>query len=576
VQNLSLSSAIEDFRRARRRAMVKEILARLRGENVKLLSFEDVRSKLRASSGQERGLQDVPLNAIIGSLNRYDDFTRDFLPKKNVVPERWAQVEVAINTMAGLDPIEVYQIGEVYFVKDGNHRVSVAHQTGASHIHAYVTEIKTRVPLDSDANPDDLILKAEYAEFLEHTGVDKILPEADLTVSASGQYRLLEEHIEVHRYYMGIDWQRDISLQEAVKHWYEAVYLPIQEIIWAKGILREFPGRTSADMYLWISEHRALLEEELGRYIRPDLAARDLTQQFSPRPGRVAQRLSQRLIDSVVPDPLETGPSPGSLRKEKQVNGLVDHLFEDILVALPNRPGGWMALEQAFEVARRERGRITGLHVYDPEINQEPPLAVQEEFYSRCQAAGVEGQFVFSTGDISTQVRQQARWADLLILNLAFPPATQPLAALNSGFRKIVQRCPCPILAAPQEHQGSRFTRLLLAYDGNPKADEALFVATYLSGKWQVPLVVLTVQEKSVKPDILMKGLHYLEQHGIEAESVFETGPVAERILHIAQKRNCNLLLMGGYGRNPVKEVVLGNTVDQVLRASERPVLICR
>ncbi|NIU60739.1 MAG: universal stress protein, partial [Pseudomonas stutzeri] len=224
-------------------------------------------------------------------MGRYNDFTRSFLPRQDSDQERWAKVHVAATGLVGLPPIEVYQIGEAYFVLDGNHRVSVARQLGATHIQAYVTEVRTRVPLSPDVQPDDLILKAEYADFLEHTCLDEIRPEADLSVTAPGQYRVLEEHIEVHRYFMGLEQEREIPYEEAVGHWYDEVYLPVVQVIRERGILRDFPGRTETDLYLWLSEHRAALEQALGWEIEPEAAATDLAAQFSPRPQRVVARV---------------------------------------------------------------------------------------------------------------------------------------------------------------------------------------------------------------------------------------------------------------------------------------------
>ncbi|MGE5225012.1 MAG: hypothetical protein ACM3PY_21465 [Omnitrophica WOR_2 bacterium] len=112
----TLSSAIEDFRSARQRAVLKAIVARLTGEPIQLLSYEEVRQKLKAQNTSERGLKEIPLDAIVGSVNRYTDFTRDFLPLESVTPERWARIESAVMGTAGLPPIEVYQIGNVYFV----------------------------------------------------------------------------------------------------------------------------------------------------------------------------------------------------------------------------------------------------------------------------------------------------------------------------------------------------------------------------------------------------------------------------------------------------------------------------
>ncbi|HEX6305325.1 MAG TPA: hypothetical protein VFZ76_14120, partial [Anaerolineales bacterium] len=170
------SAAVQDFRRARRQAALKDVLARLRGKSVGLLSFEEVREKLRAREASKKGLKDIPVDAIIGSVGRYGDFTRDFLPKQDTIEDRWVRVKVAVAESHEVPPIEVYKVGEAYFVLDGNHRVSVAHQMGTTHIPAYVTELKTKVPLTPDDEPEDLIIKSEYAEFLERTQLDELRP----------------------------------------------------------------------------------------------------------------------------------------------------------------------------------------------------------------------------------------------------------------------------------------------------------------------------------------------------------------------------------------------------------------
>ena len=146
---------------------------------------------------------------------RYTDFTRTFLPREDFDKDRWARVMQEATGPTGLPPIEVYQIGDVYFVIDGNHRVSVVRQMGATHIQAYVTEVETRVPLSPDIQPDELILKAEYTNFLEVTRLDELRPGADLNMTVPGRYGTLLEHIEIHRYFMGLELQREISHEEA-------------------------------------------------------------------------------------------------------------------------------------------------------------------------------------------------------------------------------------------------------------------------------------------------------------------------------------------------------------------------
>jgi nucleotide-binding universal stress UspA family protein len=574
----SFSSAIADYHKARNQAVIKEIISRFTGENIRLLSYDDVRQKLKATGSAESGLQDIPLDKIVGSVNRYDDFTRDFLPKTSISPERWARVEIAVSRPSGLDPIEVYKIGEAYFVKDGNHRVSVARQLGASFIQAYVTEIQTRVPLTADLTPDQLILKAEYAQFLVRTGIDELRPEADLTLSAPGQYPLLEEHISVHRYYMGIEEQREIPYPEAVIHWYDTFYQHIRQIIWSKGILKEFPGRTEADLYLWITEHRVALEEEFGREIKPDQAAKDFATQFSPRPDRIFNRLGGKLLNTLLPKTLETGPPTGEWRRHKSSGTDEGTLFGDILIAISGRDQDWTTLGQAIEIARREGGRLQGLHVSKSGSLENTGLSLQTEFNQRCETAGVQGRFLVTEGDITHQISEHSRWSDLIVLHLAYPPPLKPMQALSSGLHKLIQRCSRPILAVPSVEMGAtNNNRILLAYDGSPKAEEALYIATYMAGKWGLSLGVLTVFENDhIPPETLLRAQVYLDEHGIQANYIHHRGPAGDLIISTYNEQNYDLLLIGGYGSNPVIDVVLGNAVHQVLRQTRKPILICR
>jgi nucleotide-binding universal stress UspA family protein len=163
----------------------------------------------------------------------------------------------------------------------------------------------------------------------------------------------------------------------------------------------------------------------------------------------------------------------------------------------------------------------------------------------------------------------------MVILSLSHPPAPQPMARLDSGLSTIIRRCPRPVMLVPRT--ASPLERGLLAYDGSPKAEEALFVATYLSNRWDMGLVVVTVMEAGLtSSETLARAQQYLESHGVQATFVEERGPAAGAIMITAEERACDLIIMGGYGSSPMLEVVLGSTVDQVLRTSGRPMLICR
>ena len=569
--------AISDFRRARRRAAIEQVMARLRGRSVDLLPFDEVRSKLKGRVARPLGLQEIPLNAIVGSVGRYVDFTRSFLPRQDSDEERWARVQLAAKDLGGLPPIQVYKIGDVYFVRDGNHRVSVARQFEQTYIQAYVTEIQTRVLISPDIQPKDLILKAQYADFLEHTRLDEIRPGAELNLTIAWRYHKLLDHIQDHHYFMGLDQQREVSYPEAVAHWYDEVYLPVVEVIRRRGMLRDFAERTETDLYLWLLEHRAELEEALGWEVETEEAADDLAVQFSARRERVVARVGGRLIDRVTPDELESGPAPGTWREERWGTHRNDRLLANILVPVSGQEGGWYALNLALEIARREGARLRGLHVVPDKASKEgeATAAVQAEFDRLCTGAGVSGRMGIEEGNVARRICERARWADLVVVGLAHPPAPQPVAKLSSGFRTLIRRCARPVLAVPMTV--SPLSRPLLAYDGSAKAEEALFVAAYLASRWQISLTVVTILgDAGVSPSTQDRAQIYLEARGVQATLVQARGPVAGTILETAKEHNSDLILMGGYGHSPVVEVVLGSAVDKILRSSQWPILICR
>jgi nucleotide-binding universal stress UspA family protein len=118
---------------------------------------------------------------------------------------------------------------------------------------------------------------------------------------------------------------------------------------------------------------------------------------------------------------------------------------------------------------------------------------------------------------------------------------------------------------------------MLLAYDGSPKAEEALYVATYVASRWEIPLVVLTATEDyQAAGEPLTHAQGYLEAHGVQAVFVRGHGRAAESILHQAEKEDVDLIVMGGYGFGPILEFTFGSTVERVLRSCIWPVLVCQ
>ena len=570
------SAAVEDFKAARRRAALEEIIARLTGKSAELLSYDDVSQKLRATGSTPRGVREIPLDAIVGSVGRYSDFTRSFLPRQDSDQGRWAGVESAAPDPASLPAIEVYQVGEAYFVLDGNHRVSVARQKGMKYISAYVVEVHTRVPLSPDARPDEVIIKAEATTFLEYTRLDETCAKAVLMVSVPGQYARLENHIEVFRYFVEEELGHEISFEEAACRWYNEAYLPVAEVIQEQDILRDFPGRTETDLFLWLSDHRVAIRKELGLDLKPASAATELVERFSPKPERVAARWGRKLIEAVLPDTLMAGPPPGQWRTGQVAARHGYCLFADVLAAINGEESGWQALDVALQIAKRENSAVHGFHAALSEalLSSDKALAVQAEFDRRCREVQVPGKLSFDVGEVARAIYERSWWVDLIVLGLSYPPSPQPRARLASGFRTVLRNCARPVLAVPGP--AALPLRALLAYDGSRRADEALFVAAYLAGQWGMPLSVVTVENDRVKAETQARAREYLEAHDVRAAYERKSGSATDAILQTADEQACDWIIMGSYGPNPLVEIVKGSAVDGVLRASKRPVLICR
>jgi hypothetical protein len=262
-----------DFSRARWKAFVRSVLATLRGEKNTLLSYDEVKEKLRIGGPIYRGLRTVPLSQIVGSLNRYHEFDAAFLPKNDENAGRWQSVDRAFYQEISLPPIVLYKVGEVYFVVDGHHRVSVAREQNAEFIDAEVRECSTKVKITSGLKSEDLEILQEKVKFIEATGLDQLLPGVDIYLNIPDGFSRMLEHIAVHRYFMGLDEKRDISEREAVLHWYETVYRPITKVIRESGILENFPGKSEGDLYLWVLDHQEYLNEEEGRDLQPPISA---------------------------------------------------------------------------------------------------------------------------------------------------------------------------------------------------------------------------------------------------------------------------------------------------------------
>ena len=543
--------AIQDFQSARQKAAVQEILARVTGKSTELLSYDEVAEKLKLHARMDRGIQQIPLEAIVGSVGRTTEFTRTFLPRRKGDQQRWANVKAAMQSDEGLPPIEVYKVGDVYFVVDGNHRVSIARQEKFKTIEARVIEFNTEVNLTPDVQPDDLIVKAEHADFLDQTRIHELRPNVDLAVTTPGQYQKLLREICAQEFLLEREQKKLVEFQEAVEAWYDSTYIPLAEAIRDRDLLHWFPDRTITDLYIWISENRAALEEDAGWEIQSDIAVTDL--------------IMERTAKS----------EPGSWRKARTATRYTDHLFMDILVPLSGDAESWDSLEQAITIAQLEEAKVHGLHIVDSKekIESDAALAVQTQFNTLCAEAGVTGKLLIEEGEITSKISERATMTDLIVLKIVNPPMGG-LATLKSPFRKIIQNSSRPILGIPSK--AAHFQRALLAYDGSELAKEALFVATYLAEIWKTELVVFTsVDDSQVTADVQDHVRKYLDIHEVEAEYIVSEQDTTH-LKQAIKETNSDIVLMGSHGGNMLQQVFIGSALDHMLRESDVPIFICR
>lgn len=274
------------FEEARRQALFEDLISLLTHRDRYPLAYEEIRRELRDYSEIDRGIQMIPLHKIVGSVGRYRDFTRTFLPRRSQVRERWKRLDAALNRLEIWPPIEVYQIGDRYIVRDGNHRVSVARANNLPEIEAHVVEIRPATPLDLDRPITPQLLAYEKQRFLDRTNIHHLCPGLDLEVTELGSYDTLYEHIQVHRWYMGQAHGRAVSLEEAVQNWCHDIYRPLVRLISRLDLLRHFPTRTPTDLYIWLSRHLHYLRQEYGDEFPAEAAAEDFKERFAVRPAR--------------------------------------------------------------------------------------------------------------------------------------------------------------------------------------------------------------------------------------------------------------------------------------------------
>ena len=293
--------AQEDFSKARNKAWINEMQHVMHPDKKRLLSLNDVKKILKPKNEVYVGLKTVPIHKIVGSEGRYNDFDNHFLPRSNELKQRWVNVDQAHLSDIILPPIQLYELGGLYFVRDGNHRVSVGKAQGVEFIDAEVISLQSEVQLPPDVRLDTLlaaVIRYEKRVFYNETHFGDLTDYWDLDFTATGRYDVIYNHILVHKYYMNEQQHTEIDFNDALVSWYKTVYLPVIAVIDKYTLLSDFKDRTKSDIYVWVVKHWDRLKQKNGNDYSLDAATKDfvkLEQASHARHGSFFTRLKALL-----------------------------------------------------------------------------------------------------------------------------------------------------------------------------------------------------------------------------------------------------------------------------------------
>jgi hypothetical protein len=300
--SIQILQSAEDFTKAKNKALLTRIQHFMHTDKDRLLSFNDVKEILKPQNQVYKGMQIVPVKLIVGSEGRYQDFNRYFLPKSEHLRARWERVDQAQLKGINLPPIQLYEIGNAYFVRDGNHRVSVAKSQGVENIDAEVIGLSSEIGIKPNQTIDDLresLIQYEKRVFYEKTFFGDLTSDNNLDFSAPGKYDVIYNHILAHKYFINQGIEKEISFSDALVSWYKNVYDPILRIIKEEWIQLDFSGSKPSDLYVWIVKHWDFLKKKYGVHYSLKKAARDFTVKYGDGKGKFMRFLS-KIIEKLL------------------------------------------------------------------------------------------------------------------------------------------------------------------------------------------------------------------------------------------------------------------------------------
>lgn len=281
------------FSKAQRKETYRRLTRVVRGsESAPLLSFNDLRARLQLFQQSYAGLRTIEVARIVGTVDRSDDFDRDFLPRTPQIRERWERLERAFPTL-GFPPISVYQVNDVYFVIDGNHRVALAKQKGAEFIDAEVTRIHTDIEIDEDVDFEKIFYIEQARRFMQQSGLERSRPMARIDFTRPQRFVELLDVVKAHGYDLMMERGMVLEPHEIAADWYDRVYLPAVESIRWERLPELKAGSTEGDLFLWVLQRRREHDPHEGEQSIEDAArqaARDQERRIRVRARRALGR----------------------------------------------------------------------------------------------------------------------------------------------------------------------------------------------------------------------------------------------------------------------------------------------
>jgi hypothetical protein len=223
-----------------------------------LLPLDEVTRRLHITGQRHVGVQPIPIDRIVGSVDRTVDFDRLFRPRRRDSRERMRRAQRAL-ARDEMPPIQAYEVGGVYFVLDGHHRVAASREAGAEFIDAQVTSISVAHRLHPDVDVRELIHTEQHRSFMERSGLALGRPDAQIEFSRPTWYSELLELVRAHAYRLSDARGELVPMPEAAADWYDTEYLAALEAVRQAELPEAYRHKTPGDIFLWVHAMRRQL-----------------------------------------------------------------------------------------------------------------------------------------------------------------------------------------------------------------------------------------------------------------------------------------------------------------------------